>query len=197
VRFWDPDRGRITINGVDLREFRLTELHRLVTVVAQDVHLFAGTVAENLRLARPDATDDQLCAAARAAMAHDFIEALPQGYDTTIGENGATLSGGQRQRLTIARALLADTPVLVLDEAASNLDTENERLVQRALETVRIGRTTLVIAHRLSTVRHADRIVVLDGGRVVEAGTHDELLAAEGGYARLMAHQGEPGAASA
>jgi ATP-binding cassette, subfamily C, bacterial CydC len=197
VRFWDPDRGRITINGVDLREFRLSELHRLVTVVAQDVHLFAGTVAENLRLGRPDATDAQVRAAARAAMAHDFIEALPQGYDTPVGENGATLSGGQRQRLTIARALLADAPVLVLDEAASNLDTENERLVQQALETARLGRTTLVIAHRLSTVRHADRIVVLDGGRVVEAGTHDELVAAGGRYARLMAHQDEPGMASA
>jgi thiol reductant ABC exporter CydC subunit len=197
VRFWDPDRGRITVGGVDLREFRRSELPHLVTVVAQDVHLFAGTVAENLRLGRPDATDAQLRAAARAAMAHDFIEALPQGYDTPVGENGATLSGGQRQRLTIARALLTDAPVLVLDEAASNLDTENERLVQQALETARIGRTTLVIAHRLSTVRHADRIVVLDGGRVVETGTHDELVAAGGGYARLMAHQDEPGVASA
>jgi ATP-binding cassette subfamily C protein CydC len=197
VRFWDPDGGRVTINGLDLREFRLAELHRLVTVVAQDVHLFAGTVAENLRLARPDATDGQLHAAARAAMAHDFVEALPQGYDTPIGENGATLSGGQRQRLTIARALLADAPVLVLDEAASNLDTENERLVQQALDTARLGRTTLVIAHRLSTVRHADRIVVLAGGRVAEAGTHDELMVAGGAYARLMAHQDEPGVASA
>jgi ATP-binding cassette, subfamily C, bacterial CydC len=192
VRFWDPDRGRITVNGVDLREYRLAELHRLVTVVAQDVHLFAGTVTENLRLARPEASDDQVRAAARAAMAHDFVEALPNGYDTRLGENGATLSGGQRQRLTIARALLADTPVLILDEAASNLDTENERLVQRALETARLGRTTLVIAHRLSTVRHADLIVVLDGGRVVESGTHDELVAAGGGYARLMAHQDAP-----
>jgi ABC-type multidrug transport system fused ATPase/permease subunit len=189
LRFFDPDAGRITVGGRDLREFAVADLHRLVTVVAQDVHLFTGSVAENLRLGRPDASSDELEEAARAAQAHTFISALPQGYDTPVGERGALLSGGQRQRLTIARALLADAPVLVLDEAASNLDTENERLVQRALEVASRGRTTLVIAHRLSTVRGADGIVVLDGGRVAEAGTHAELMAAGGRYEHLMRHQ--------
>lgn len=191
LRFWDPDSGRITVNGHDLRDYALDALPHLVTVVAQDVHLFDGSIADNLRLARPDASDDELRAAAVVAQADGFVTTLPDGYDTQVGERGAMLSGGQRQRLTIARALLADTPVLVLDEASSNLDTENERLVHAALDGVRAGRTILVIAHRLATVRAADTIVVLDRGRVVETGSHTDLLAAGGPYAELMAHQSE------
>jgi len=189
LRFWDPDRGRVTIGGHDLREFPLADLRRLIGVVPQDVYLFAGTVADNLRLARADATDEELRRAARAANADEFIGDLPDGYDTPVGERGAFLSGGQRQRLAIARALLADTPILVLDEAASNLDAHNERLLQEAMRTIRAGRTLVVIAHRLSTIRAADRVVVVDDGRLAEAGTHDELLARGGRYADLMAGQ--------
>jgi len=189
LRFWDPDRGRITIGGHDLRDFPLAELRRLIGVVPQDVYLFAGTIADNLRLADPGATYEDLERAARAANAHEFIRDLPDGYDTAVGERGAFLSGGQRQRLAITRALLADTPILVLDEAASNLDAHNERLLQQAIQTIRADRTLLVIAHRLSTIRAADQVIVLDHGRLAETGTHDDLIARGGAYATLMSDQ--------
>jgi len=189
LRFWDVDRGSITLGDRDLRAFPLAELRRLVALIPQDVYLFHGTVADNLRLGHEGVTRAQIEAAARAANAHEFIAALPDGYDTQVGERGALLSGGQRQRLAIARALLHESPVLIMDEAASNLDTENERAVQEAVRTARAGRTTLVIAHRLSTILSADRIIVLANGSVAETGTHDELIAAGGVYARLVASQ--------
>lgn len=186
LRHLDPDTGRITVDGVDLRELTRESLHRTVTVVAQETYLFHGTVAENLRLARPDATDAELEAAARAAGAHDFVAALPHGYGTPVGERGAALSGGQRQRLAIARALLADTPVLVLDEATSHLDRRQEAEVVTALADATRGRTCLVIAHRLASVRHADRIVLMQDGRVTAAGSHDDLLRTTRAYADLV-----------
>ncbi|CAN5693300.1 ABC transporter ATP-binding protein [soil metagenome] len=189
LRFFDGYSGRIAVAGRDVRTLPVTELRALGAVVAQDTYLFHGSVQRNLQLARADAGDDELEAAARAARAHDFITALPQGYDTVVGERGLKLSGGQRQRGAIARALLKDAPILVLDEATSSIDAANEASIQHALDELTQGRTTLVIAHRLSTVRSADRVVVLDEGRVVEIGAHDALLAGRGAYADLVAAQ--------
>lgn len=188
-RFIDPTAGRITLDGIDLRDIRLEALRALTGIVSQDTVLFNDTVRANVAFGRPDATQTQLEAAARAANALSFIEALPEGWDTNLGERGTRLSGGQRQRLAIARALLSDPPILILDEATSALDVESERLVQEAIDRLLAGRTVFVIAHRLATIQHADRILVLDGGRLVEEGTHEGLLARGGAYARLHALQ--------
>jgi ATP-binding cassette subfamily C protein CydCD len=206
LRFYDPDIGRILVGGRDVRTLPLAELRRHIAVVSQDTYLFHGTVEDNLRMGRPEATAADLEAAAHDANAHEFIARLPQGYQTVVGERGVRLSGGQRQRIAIARALLRDAPILVLDEALSSVDAESEALIQAALDRLMEGRTTLIFAHRLSSVIGADRIVVLDRGRVVESGTHGSLMTRQGPYRRLMAPQlemvtrhdpGLPGAAVA
>ncbi len=195
-RFIEPTAGRITIDGVDTRELKLEALRALTGIVSQDTVLFHDTVRANIAYgAESRYTQGQIEAAARAANAHDFIAALPQGYDTVLGERGTRLSGGQRQRLAIARALLTDPPILILDEATSALDTESERLVQEAIDRLLAGRTVFVIAHRLSTVVHAAQILVMEQGRIVERGTHAELLARGGAYARLHAIQQRPASA--
>jgi ATP-binding cassette, subfamily B, bacterial len=187
ARLYDPDAGRITIDGIDVRDLRLADLARIVGVVSQETYLLHTTVRENLRYAKPQATDAEIEDAARAARIHDLIADLPDGYDTVVGSRGHRFSGGEKQRLAIARTLLRDPRVLILDEATSALDTETERAVQEAFDALAEGRTTITIAHRLSTVRDADQIVVIDRGRVVEAGTHTSLLAADGRYAALAA----------
>ncbi|HSL19796.1 MAG TPA: ABC transporter transmembrane domain-containing protein [Methylomirabilota bacterium] len=189
MRLYDPTTGAIRLDGRDLRSLDADWLRRNIGTVAQEPVLFSTTVAANIRYGRPDAGDDEVEAAARAAHAHDFIAALTDGYATEVGERGVKLSGGQKQRVAIARALLKDPPILILDEATSSLDAESESLVQDALERLMTDRTSLVIAHRLSTVKNADRVVVLDGGRVAETGSHDQLMAADGLYRRLVSRQ--------
>jgi ATP-binding cassette, subfamily B, bacterial len=189
LRFWDPQDGEVHIDGRDIRELKLDELRHLIALVGQDTYLFHTSLRDNIRLGRPDATDEEVLAAAHGANVDEFASALPDGYDTFVGERGMQLSGGQRQRVSIARAILKDAPILVLDEATSHLDALNEAEVHEALTRLMAGRTTLVIAHRLSTIRNADRIVVLDGGRAVEQGTHSELLARDGLYSHLIASQ--------
>jgi ATP-binding cassette subfamily B protein len=197
ARLYDVDRGRISIGGIDIRDLSFQALSDLVGVVSQETYLFHASVRENLRFAKPDATDQEVEAAAEAARIHHVIAALPEGYDTVVGERGYRFSGGEKQRMAIARTILRNPPVLVLDEATSSLDTETERLVQEALDRLSEGRTTIAIAHRLSTVRDADQIVVLDHGRVVEVGRHEDMILAGGRYTSLAARDSELGSVAA
>jgi ATP-binding cassette, subfamily B, bacterial len=191
ARFHDPTRGRIVVNGTDIRDFRLRSYRNLLALVQQEVFLFDGSVADNIAYGRHDASDAEIEDAARRANAHEFIEKLPDGYETTVGERGVKLSGGQQQRLAIARAILAQPQILILDEATSNLDTESEQLIQAAMTELLAGRTTFIIAHRLSTVRRADLILVMEDGSVVERGTHLELMEARGVYHEMVVRQAE------
>ena len=182
ARFWDVDKDSIRIGGSDVRDYTLESLMDQISVVFQNVYLFADTIENNIKFGCPDATHEQVVEAAKKACCDDFIEALPDGYDTVIGEGGASLSGGEKQRISIARAMLKDAPVIVLDEATANVDPENEDRLQKAIEALTHEKTVLMIAHRLKTVRKADQILALDGGRIVQQGTHDELIREDGIY---------------
>jgi ATP-binding cassette subfamily B protein/subfamily B ATP-binding cassette protein MsbA len=190
-RFYNVTSGDICLDGRDLQEYTLDSLRQQISIVLQDVFLFYGTVRDNLLFGKPNASEAEIEAAARTANAHDFIVDLPEGYDTLIGERGVKLSGGQKQRLSIARAILKDAPILILDEATSSVDTETELLIQQAIERLMKGRTTIVIAHRLSTVRNADKIVVLEDKSILEMGTHTQLIGRNGLYKRLYSVQQE------
>jgi ATP-binding cassette subfamily B protein len=184
-RFYDVTGGRITVEGIDIRDWQMEQLRRHIGIVLQDTFLFSSTIAENIAYGRPNAPIEEIETAARAARAHDFIMKFPDGYDTRVGERGVTLSGGQKQRIAIARALLTDPRILILDDSTSSVDTETEHLIQQALETLMEGRTTFVIAQRLLTLKNADCILVLDDGEIVERGTHDELLSLNGLYRQI------------
>ena len=186
ARFWDADAGAVLLGGADVRDWKLDALMGNFSMVFQNVYLFNDTVENNIRFGRPEATHEEVMAAARAARCYDFARALPQGFDTVIGEGGATVSGGERQRISIARALLKDAPVVLLDEATANVDPENEADLVAAIEALCARKTVVMIAHRLSTVRRADQIVVLDGGRIVQRGRHDELMREDGLYRRFV-----------
>lgn len=191
LRFYDPEKGTVKLDGEDIRDYSLEELRKQISVVFQETYLFYGTIADNIRMARPDATDEEVEAAARAANAHEFISKLPQGYQTVTGERGMTLSGGERQRISIARAFLKNAPILFLDEATSSMDSQSEAIVQESIQRLIKGRTTLVIAHRLSTIRHAAQILVIEDGTVSEQGTHEELMKKDGVYTAFIKAQEE------
>ena len=188
-RFYDPDQGEIFLDGIDIKMMNRLDFRKSIALVPQDPVIFASTVMENIRFGNPEASDEEIYEAARAASAHEFITELPQGYETYVGERGVMLSGGQQQRVAIARAILRNAPVLLLDEATSALDAENERSVQKAFDHLSMGRTTIVVAHRLATVKKADRIIVLDKGKIVAQGNHEKLISEKGVYARLASLQ--------